>query len=216
MIPLICPQNVNGASSYAAAPISSNSRGKPFTASPSTLFRSDLPPPDHEKTDEEPVGEFLWRGLCSPMGIKDSSPKQASLYKYTWEFVACIVIIGKGRSGLNIWPKTPNQDTDTENIILTTSPKEAMKRNKINLKQQYLPSPSPRKACYAVIQAVIRKTVMPIYLQILDSIMGFHAAMMQKIWGLVSIYYQLQSNSITLLCRLSDRHLFWDPELDKV
>ena len=35
-------------------------------------------------------------------------------------FVACMVITGEERSSLDIWPETPNQDTGTEDIILTT------------------------------------------------------------------------------------------------
>ena len=67
-----------------------------------------------------------------------------------------------------------------------------------------------------VIQAPIRKTVMLIHLQILDSIMGLWAHMIEKIRGLVGIYYQLQSNGAALLCRLSDKHAFLDPNLDKI
>ncbi len=67
-----------------------------------------------------------------------------------------------------------------------------------------------------VIQALIRKTVMLIQLQILDSIMGFQTHIMEKIRGLVDIYYQLQNNCAALLHRLSDRHTFLDPDLDKV
>ena len=67
-----------------------------------------------------------------------------------------------------------------------------------------------------VIQAPIIKIVMLIQLQILDSIMGFRAHMIEKIRGLVGIYYQLQSNDAALLRRLSDGHAFSDPDLDKV
>ncbi len=87
---------------------------------------SDLPL-DHEKTDEEPLGEFLWRGVCCRMGIKDSSSKQASLCEYTREVVTCMVMTGEGHSGLDIWPKTPHQGTGTEEMILITWYKEAMK-----------------------------------------------------------------------------------------
>ena len=67
-----------------------------------------------------------------------------------------------------------------------------------------------------VIQAPIRKTVMLIYLQIFDSIIELWVYILAKIWGLVSIYYQLQSIGIALLRRLSDRHAFLDPNLDKI
>ncbi len=67
-----------------------------------------------------------------------------------------------------------------------------------------------------VIQALIIKTVMLIQLQILDSIMGFRAHMMEKIRGLVGIHYQLQNNGAALLRCLSDGHTFLDPDLDKV
>ncbi len=67
-----------------------------------------------------------------------------------------------------------------------------------------------------VIQAPIIKTVMLIQLQILDSIIGFRAHMMEKIRGLVSIHYQLQNNGAALLRRLSDGHAFLDLDLDKI
>ena len=127
MVLAICLQNVDGASLDAAAPTSSNSHGKPPTALPSTLFRSDSPSSDHEKTDKGPVGGFLWQGVCRRIGIKGSSPKYVSLCKYTWEVVAYMVKLGEGRSGLNIWPETPNQDSGTEDMIFITWSKEAMK-----------------------------------------------------------------------------------------
>ena len=43
-----------------------------------------------------------------------------------------MVMTGKGRFSPNIWPKTPNQGTGTEEIILTIWYKEAMKKNRIN------------------------------------------------------------------------------------
>ena len=61
------------------------------------------------------------------MRIKDFSPEQASLCKYTWEVVAYMVIRGEGRSGPDIWPETPNQGIGTEDMIFTIWSKEAMK-----------------------------------------------------------------------------------------
>ncbi len=66
------------------------------------------------------MGKFLWRGIRRRMGMKDSSPKQASLCEHTWKVVTCMVMTGEGRSGPNIWPETPNQGTGTEEMILTT------------------------------------------------------------------------------------------------
>lgn len=57
---------------------------------------------------------------------------------------------------------------------------------------------------------------MLIQLRILDSIMGFWAYMMEKISGVVGIYYQLSNNDILLLHHLSNRHAFLDLDLDKV
>ena len=140
MLPPTCPQNVDGASPDTTEHTSSNIRWTPHTASPSTLFRSDSllsgpsnsfnrsdqPPPDSEKTDEELVGKFLWHGICRHMGIKDFLPEQASFCEYTWEVVACMMITGKRYSGLDIWPETLNQDTGTKDMILTTWYKKAM------------------------------------------------------------------------------------------
>ena len=39
---------------------------------------------------------------------------------------------------------------------------------------------------------------------------------MEKIWGLIGIYYQLQNNSAALLRRLSDGHTFLDLDFDKI
>ena len=88
-----CPQNVDGASLYTIKPTLSNMRWTLYTMLPSTLFRSDPPlsspsslfnrsdPPssDSEKIDEESVSEFLRRGVCQHMDIKDFLPKQASI-----------------------------------------------------------------------------------------------------------------------------------------
>ena len=38
-----------------------------------------------------------------------------------------MVITNEGRSGPNIWPETPNQGTGTEDMILITWYKKAMK-----------------------------------------------------------------------------------------
>ena len=57
---------------------------------------------------------------------------------------------------------------------------------------------------------------MLIQLQILDSIMSFWAHMIEKIWGLIDIHYQLQNNGTALLHRLSHGHAFLNPDLDKV
>ena len=116
MLPATCPRNVDGTSSDATEPTSSNMRQALHIALPSTLFRSasllsgplssfnrlDQPPPDSEKTDKEPLGKFLWRGICWRMGIKDFSLEQASFCEYTWKVVTCMMIIGEGRSGPDI------------------------------------------------------------------------------------------------------------------
>ena len=46
--------------------------------------------------------------------------------------------------------------------------------------------------------------------------MGFQAQIMEKIWSLVGIHYQLQNNSAALLCRLFNKHAFLDLDFDKV
>ncbi len=94
------------------------------------------------------MGEFLCRGIHCRMGIKEFSPKQASLCEHTWEVVAYMVMTGEGRSGLDIWPKTPNQDTSTEEMILITWYKEILKRNEINSQQHHPPIPTAKKIRY--------------------------------------------------------------------
>ena len=61
------------------------------------------------------------------MDIKDFSPKQASFFEHNWKIIACIVMTGERCLGSDIWPKTFNQDTGTEEMMLTIWYKEAMK-----------------------------------------------------------------------------------------
>lgn len=82
------------------------------------------------------------------MGIKNSSPEQASLCEYTWEVVACMVMTGEGRTGPDIWPETPNQGTGAEDMILITWSKEALKRRQSNPREQHPPRPIAKKARY--------------------------------------------------------------------
>ena len=163
MLPPTRPQNVDAASPDATEPSSSNMCRTPHIALLSTLFRSDplpsglsclfnrsdQPPPDSEKTDKEPVGEFLWRGVCRHIGIKDSLPEQASLCEYTWEVIACMVITGEERLDPDIWPETLNQGTGTEDMILTIWYKEAINQTEINSQQHHLSAPSAKEARYA-------------------------------------------------------------------
>ena len=58
------------------------------------------------------------------------------------------MITGKGCLCLDIWPETLNQSTDTEDMILTTWYKEAMKQTEINPQQYHLPAPSVNEARY--------------------------------------------------------------------
>ncbi len=60
-----------------------------------------------------------------------------------------MVMTGEERSDPDIWPETPNQDTSTEEMILTTWYKEAMKRSGINPQQHHSPIPSTKEARYA-------------------------------------------------------------------
>lgn len=84
---------------------------------------------------EKTVGEFLLRSVHHRIGIKDYLPEPASLYVYTWEVVTYMVIIGKGDSGPELWPETPNENIDIEDMILTIWSKETMKRREINPQQ---------------------------------------------------------------------------------
>ncbi len=60
-----------------------------------------------------------------------------------------MVITSEGRSGPDIQPETSNQGTSTEEMILITWYKEAMKRSGINPQQHHPPIPSAKGACYA-------------------------------------------------------------------
>lgn len=140
MILLTHPQNVDGTSLDSVKPTSSYTCYIPDTQSYLTLFRSDKSPSghstsfgpdpplfDYKKTDKEPVGEFLQRDIYYHMGIKDFLSEQASFYEYTWEIIIYIVMTDKGHSSLDIWLETPNQDTNTENMIRIIWYKEVMK-----------------------------------------------------------------------------------------
>lgn len=103
--------------SYTSKLISSNKRETLNTATSLILFWSDLPLFCHEKSDKEPLSEFLWQGVCYPIRIKDSLPKQVSFYESTEEIVAYIVITGERYLGLDSWLETPNEDTGIEDMI---------------------------------------------------------------------------------------------------
>ena len=140
MILPTCLQHIDSASFNGAEPTSSHTRRASHTSSLSTLFKSDPPlsgrsnllSVHHKKSDKESVSEFLWYVICYYMGIKEFLPKKANFYEYTWEVVVYMVIICKRRLSPNIWPETPNQDIDIENIIFTIWYKEVMKQIEIN------------------------------------------------------------------------------------
>ena len=46
--------------------------------------------------------------------------------------------------------------------------------------------------------------------------MRFQTYLIEKIWGLVGIHYQLQNNDALLLYRLFDGHAFLNLYLDKI
>lgn len=48
------------------------------------------------------------------------------LCKYTWKVGAYIVITNKKQLGLDIWLETTNQNTNTNDIILTTQYKKTL------------------------------------------------------------------------------------------
>lgn len=71
MIPLICLQKVDGASFDGVTFKSSYLHGKLFIVLLSTLFKLDLSPFNHKKTDKELVRKFLWHNVCCHISIKD-------------------------------------------------------------------------------------------------------------------------------------------------
>lgn len=85
-----------------------------------SLFRLDISTKSHKKSKEETQGKFLWQDAYYQMRIKDFLPAQASLCKYIWEVIICIMITNEEQVGLDIWLKTPNQDAGIEDIIITT------------------------------------------------------------------------------------------------
>ncbi len=171
--PLSQIQNDDGASLDAAEFTSSHMYRNLHTALLSTLFKSDQPPlglsnyykshlppfgllnwfrlnlsPDYEKTDEQPVGGFLWQNVCCYIGIKNSLPKQASFCEYTWEVITYMVITSNRYSSPDIWSEISNQGTSTEEMIFTIWYKEAIKHRKINSQQHHLLTFTRKKACY--------------------------------------------------------------------
>lgn len=59
IVSLICLWNIDSISFDATIPISNHLHEKPSTVSPLTLFRLDPLLFDYEKTDKEPISEFL-------------------------------------------------------------------------------------------------------------------------------------------------------------
>lgn len=94
-------------------------RSNPLFFSLSNLFKLNLPRFDYKKTDKKPVSKFLYQGFHCYIGIKDFLLKQISLYKYIWKDIIYRVITSNRYLCLDIWSKTPNQNTNTKDMILT-------------------------------------------------------------------------------------------------
>ena len=57
--------------------------------------------------------------------MKDLIPAACSLCEYTLEVVACMVLTGKRRPWLDIWPETPEQAKFTNDMMRSIWGKEA-------------------------------------------------------------------------------------------
>ena len=74
------------------------------TAFNSLVIDSDISEVTSSSIELSGTGYSLWHGHRRCLRIKDSMPAAQSLCKYTWEVIACMVLIGKGRLGPDIWP----------------------------------------------------------------------------------------------------------------
>ena len=68
----------------------------------------------------------LWRRHRCCASIKDSTFAARNLCKYTWEVMICMVLIGKGRLGPDIWTETPQQAKNTKSMLIAAWNTEAM------------------------------------------------------------------------------------------
>ena len=225
-----CPRNVDGASPDKTKPPSSNIRRTPHTASPSTLFRSDPlpsgPSSSFNRSDQSPLipkkrMKSLWVSFYDVVFIgvwvsKLLRPNRQAFVNILGRLLHVWWLLARGIQvrifGQRLLIKVP--------VLRIWFSQHGLRRlwseGKSILSNNIHRVPAQGKLAMQVIQAPIRKTVMLIHLQILDSIMGLRAHMMEKIRGLVGIHYQLQSNGAALLRRLSDGHAFLDPDLDKI
>ena len=95
------------------------------TASTSLVIDSDITDVTGSSIEPSVTSYALWRGHRCRLGISDSIPAARSLCEYTWEVVACMVLMGKGRLGPDIWPETPEQAESTKDMIRLIWGKEA-------------------------------------------------------------------------------------------
>ena len=113
------------------------SSGSHPTASSSFINAFDLSNVTFVPIKASAIGDLLWRGYYCHSRIKNLTSAACSLYEYTWEVVVCMVLTGKRRLGLDIWPATPQQAESIESMIRITWNAEAMWQQKICGKSNY-------------------------------------------------------------------------------
>lgn len=127
-IALISPPNINDLTSIDTAKYTLNYTYPILqTATTLSLFRSNTSTRSHKGSEKIIQGKSLWWDAYCQIRIKDFLPAQASLCEYMWEVVACMLITVEGQVGLDIRLETPNQGIGTENIIIMTWSKQALR-----------------------------------------------------------------------------------------
>lgn len=113
--------------------------------STSFVCGSNIPNIKPSSIEPAKIGNALWHRHCRRSGIKDLIPAACSLYKYIWEIILCIVLIGKEYLGSDIWPETPNQAKGIKNMIRTVWSEDTYYWQKISGTKTFLLSFSGKK-----------------------------------------------------------------------
>lgn len=107
----------------------------------SNIFNVTLSP-----TKVPDTGYSLWPRHCCCMGINDLISAARNSYKYIWEVILCMVLIGRGRLGTDIWPKISQQAKSTKSIMRVTWNTEKMCRQKASGRLDFSLSPTSKKS----------------------------------------------------------------------
>lgn len=114
----------------------------------STFFEIDFNIPGLTPSSAElsEIDYSLWHGHRRRAEIKILTLTICSHYKYIWGVIACIIITGKRHARPDIWPETPEQVKNIEDMIRTIWSKEVYHKQKASGTKIYLLALSGKEA----------------------------------------------------------------------